>query len=727
MYKPFKKVVLRFPYHPISVIKEASLDSNYFEKIIKSDHFQKAIYLASPELYDELLKYYCNQLKEKDRIRLKNSLMRYLARMSTRCTPFGLFASCSVGEIGSVTKIILKKVYKESTRLDMLYLCALSQQLAQMGVIRNIVKYYVNSSLYRRGNKYRYIEYKFENSRRLHQLVEVKGNQYLTFILKQSIDGIHIRDLVEGLMNMGEISKDMAESYIQQIINSQILVSEIDPIITGGDYFNYIISIVTQTIPQTVINKELSDIKKMLDCINNESIDSLGLYTQIENRIQNLNIPFQRKYILQTDLFQDLKEYFIGEEVINTIQKTLKFLNKITPYKENELLIEFKNKFIERYESAEIPILEALDPEIGIGFPVGHFIEKNSLLDGLIIPHRSQDSKYNSNKLETILDNKLFNFNPLSDNEIVIEDNDIKELKENWENIPATIFTKFTILDQDPFSGIHTLQLDSFNGSSAANLLGRFAYYDKEICELVNEITEKEEEILFDYTVAEISHIPDSRVGNILARPNLHKYEILYLANSSRSRREVIYLSDIMVSVKNNQVILRSKMLDQYIIPRLSTAHNFHNSPTPVYRFLCSLQTQNLRSSLFFSWGRLSHLKFLPRVRYDNVILSLARWSINVKSIIHLIEQKEHDRLIEDVQIWRKSLNMPQYLVLEDGDNTLFIDLESIYSLQAFFDIVKKRIEFSLTEFLENRFQTTKDEFGNQYTNECIISFYKDI
>ena len=69
-------------------------------------------------------------------------------------------------------------------------------------------------------------------------------------------------------------------------------------------------------------------------------------------------------------------------------------------------------------------------------------------------------------------------------------------------------------------------------GSSAANLLARFSSEKSDVQSLAKKITEKEEELNPDYILAEIIHLPEARIGNVIRRPILRQYEIQYLAKS---------------------------------------------------------------------------------------------------------------------------------------------------------------------------------------------------
>lgn len=66
--------------------------------------------------------------------------------------PSGLFAVCSVGIIGTETKIELSKDIKYNVRLDMQILYSISKKIiVQKDVLENL-SYKVNSSTYQIGN-----------------------------------------------------------------------------------------------------------------------------------------------------------------------------------------------------------------------------------------------------------------------------------------------------------------------------------------------------------------------------------------------------------------------------------------------------------------------------------------------------------------------------------------------------------------------------------------------
>jgi len=306
--------------------------------------------------------------------------------------------------------------------------------------------------------------------------------------------------------------------------------------------------------------------------------------------------------------------------------------------------------------------------------------------------------------------------------EIQISESDFTLNPDNWNDTPSTISAVCRFFSSKVENSL--IYLSSCGGSSAANLLARFAHADKKIENHIIDITQKETYLQKDTILAEIVHLPESRIGNIIFRPIIRPYEIPYLAKSYVEKEFQVPLSDLYISVKNNQLFLRSKQLNKQIIPHLTNAHNYAANAMPVYHLLCDLQTYNQRAFFGLNWSNITNdYYFLPRISYKNVILSLARWVVKTEDLKNLLSETD----IEKINSWRREIMMPRFLFLPDGDNEFFVDMENLLSVKNLFDVVKKRKEFYLKEFpfdIEN--SLVFDSQNNIYTNEIIFSFYKD-
>jgi hypothetical protein len=160
----------------------------------------------------------------------------------------------------------------------------------------------------------------------------------------------------------------------------------------------------------------------------------------------------------------------------------------------------------------------------------------------------------------------------------------------------------------------------------------------------------------------------------------------------------------------------------------MSTAHNYSGqNPMPVYHFLCDLQHQNGRTGLGFFWNETAQqLDYLPRVVYKNCILSQARWTVREKEIKAFIGIKEESELLTKINEWRMERNIPDIVLLADGDNELYVDFNHPLSIHALLSVVKKRPSFYLEEFLFNPETAVVKGPEGIFTNEFIFAFYRN-
>ena len=730
MYQAFSHFLLRTPLFSFYKYKNVCSGNTNFLEILNDNLFQEAIYIASPTLHKELLKYIEGKLSDqKEQERLLSSLERYFSRMSTRCTPFGLFAACSLGEMGSLTKIQLEKTIQKTTRLDMYYLCKLSQFFSEIPEIRQKIKYFPNTSLYPTGKKYRYVEYKYVDERRIDRISSVYRSSYLNVILKKAHKGATIDELRDAIQG-DEVSEEEVLEFIDDVIDSQVIVGELSPFVTGDDMLTKMIRVLDSLSIRSSVLSAVKEIHSLLEKLDSGDGEPLELYRNIIEKVDLLKIPYKENHLFQVDTIKEGKENILGHNIVEELQSAMQFLNRITPYRENQALVKFRQSFYNRYEEREVPLMEALDPEMGIGYPpesnIGDFAP---LLKRFVLPRKREHvgHRLSVSGFQSILLKKTVDALSQQKNEVVLDDEDIKGFSQtSWNNLPLTMSCMFELLRND-FDGV-MLKLGAFSGSCGANLLARFSHVDDEICEFVKEIVSKEQELSPNVVLAEIAHLPESRVGNILSRPHIRDYELLYLSNSDLPQKQLIHISDLMLSVRYGKLFLRSRRLNKEILPRLTTAHNYQNNPTPLYHFLCDLQTQNIRSGLYFTWGTLENtFPFLPRVRYKNTIFSSAFWRIKIPDIKHLFNIEENDKLVLEAKKWRINISLPRYVLLQDGDNELFVDWENVQSIKALFSVIRKRETIALVEFLyDPECSVVRDDTGKPYLNECIVAFYKN-
>lgn len=740
-YTIHENFILRTPLYPFGFIKnlvnKPEIANHELNAICSKPNVQEAIYIASPQLHDEMKKWLNDESgtskKEfKNTQKLKSGLIRYLLRMSTRCTPFGLFAGFSTGSFGNHTSINLfePEANISHTRLDMNYLCALAQDLSKMEAIKAGLKFLPNSSIYSIGGRLRYVEYHYANGRRMHQIVAVDDSEYLQKILQNAAKGAMLHELADSIID-DEISEEDARDFLNELIDAQLLVSELEPAVSGEEFLDQMLQILSGIPPNETLEKVqavLNQVKSILTALRNTPIGrDVGVFDQISHELKKLDTSFDIKYLFQTDMVKPTKICQLDHQIKEDIYTALEVLNKLTPKNETTNLSKFREAFKERYEDEEVPLLKALDNENGIGYLQNHHGDIAPLVEGLILPNRknsSQEIKWNG--IYAMLLQKLNSAMAGHAKMITLDDSDLNGLEAQWDDLPATVSSMIQLL-KHPNSDEPLLYIKSFGGSSAANLIGRFCHADKVAHEFVNEIIAKDEAHQTQNLYAEIVHLPESRTGNILMRPVFRKYEIPYLAKSGVPLSNQLKADDLMVSVRGDQVLLRSKKHNKYVIPRLTTAHNFSFNALPVYHFLCDMQTQNLRSGLMFSWGPLeNNYQFLPRVMYKNIILSRAKWNIKHSAIATILKHQTEQQKIEAFRLFMAQNELPSEVLLADRDNELYLNFTNNNCILILLDQIKNRQFFTLKEFLYSEENFIVNGSDGSYTNEIVVALYKN-
>ncbi|WP_422080481.1 lantibiotic dehydratase family protein [Ulvibacterium sp.] len=733
-YKSFYNYVLRTPLLSMDWYKaltsKKTISDETFKEAFHDPIIKEALFLASPSLSTEIARWVDGELTDKKKIeKLKFSMLKYLTRMSSRCTPFGLFAGCSVGRFDTQTDIVLKEVYKNRrhTRLDMNYLVALSQDLVKRPEIKHQLLFFPNTSIYKAGKQLRYVEYEYINSKRYHNVVAVDDTEYLDIVLAKADKGALLLDLANVLVS-DEITIQEASSYIEELVDSQLLISELEPSVSGPEFLTQICSVLEKLDNAKDVLCALQGAEKRMLLIDSTMGNDPDEYLNLTKSLKELGTDFDIKFMFQTDVALGIKANTLNESVINDVKKGLILLNRISIPPQETFLSKFKEAFYERYEEREVPLAAALDVEVGLGYVQNQGSgDINPLVDGIVLPERDSRQSIVDIKWTVINSifqkklNKAFRENAYT---ITLDDMDFQEYEVNWDDLPDTMSCMLEIVLEN---GRQKIKFSGGGGSSAANLLGRFCHGDKELYDYTTEIIQVETKINEDKILAEIVHLPESRVGNILMRPDFREYEIPYLAKSVKSKAFQLMLDDLMISIKNNTILLRSKKYKKQVIPHLTNAHNYSRNSLPIYHFLADLQTQGTRGGVGINLSPFAeNYEFLPRIEYHNLILQDATWHLRKNHITALLKIRDNDeQLSREVASFRETLKIPQLAMLADGDNELLVNFQNLTSVRMFLDTVEKRTDFKLTEFLfaEEGIVKHKTEY---YTNQVIVSFFNE-
>lgn len=701
----------------------------WLETLLQRPEVMEALRLASPSLLDGLEIWRRAPDSKKGR-RAEAALLRYVQRMASRPTPFGLFAGTSVGQIessqdaASADRLELPPLasYQRHTRLDNDVLFDLGEQLQRAPEVREGLVLRPNSSLHRKGETWRYAEAQRRGSKRIFQLLSADASPALDAVLEAARDGMALPTLQDLLVQWGEgdVTADEAAEFIHQLIDSEILSAELMPNVTGlppvadmirrlrgaggaaKDSANALIAVQRRlaVLDDQGLAPRAGDDDDYATALRD--LQTASGQTTADGEDDGAE-PVDPRRQIQVELSKPGGDLHLGPKVAAALCRGVEALARLRPPMDDGLQ-EFRQQFSERYGDGRlVPLNDVLDVDLGLGFPVGAGRRKDAspLVAGLPVggvgggtPTLPWGAR------ERLLADRLQRAVAAGEVAIQLTDDDLRALPQSKDPLPDSLQVMASLAATDVEAverGDFQLLMQGFHGPSGARLLGRFCHTDPELQRHVQRLIDDEEALQPEAAFAEVVHLPQGRLGNVTWRPRLRRHEIPFLGRGSAEGDDRIDLDDLHVTVSQGVIRLWSKRLGKEVIPRLTNAHNYLHGQLPVYQFLCALQKQGLTGNAVFSWGALQHNPFLPRVVYGQLVLCRASWRVDHDDLKTFDTGTDATRFVA-LQRWRRRRGVPRHVILQDADNELRVDLDDPAVVDAFLATVRGRANCRLVE-----------------------------
>lgn len=673
-YKFCTQLIARMP------LLDWQVSENKFAAVLQRNDFRAALFLASRSFYNELSKkdfdYFLLSAKQKQAVK------KYINRAMFRSTPFGLFATVSLTKWSELDETFELNEPVANILPDFRVLYEQWERHLETPAGKTQL-FQTNASLYMNNIDYRYFKKLLDGGNISFSMVSVEKDRLLKSMLHFCKAPRTWKEIIRFLTEK-DIPFDTAQSFIHDLIDEQILVSNLSPNITGPDYQS-----VLADFPQT--RNGITDIQEQTATKISAS-QALQYILSTANRMDHdLNKSENTNHF-----------YCIGERTLTrgslslqyqkNIEEGLHCLAKLSQPFVNKDLQSFLIAFEKKYESEEIALLEALDPQIGIGYGGLDKIKANYgfLSTGYDAENIQKNSGTHQNQLASWLaaeGHMHFNYS----HELEITDQQLANIDKQGsaEDLAPSLSVIFRTLDDKVF-------LESAGGISALALIGRFSILGN-VYQHAQSIAEQEQLQNQNVIFAEIAHLCNLHTANINRRAHFYEYEIPVLTGSVLHPSKQIQLSDLMVSVRDGKLVLRSKKLQKTIIPRLSSAFNYSRNDLPVFRFLCDLQSQGITTNFNFSLASfIPGLAFYPRVIYKSCILQLAEWHLDAAKLAGL--QHSQDAFTA-FQYLAETIKLSSYFTYGVGDNFLVFNRQRDEDIHTFLKEIEHQKTVVLKEF----------------------------
>jgi thiopeptide-type bacteriocin biosynthesis protein len=418
----------------------------------------------------------------------------------------------------------------------------------------------------------------------------------------------------------------------------------------------------------------------------------------------------------------------LSDAVAAELVRVIETLHRIYPSGGETELDAFRTAFRERFEDREVPLVVALDEELGVGFGAvaGPSADGAPLLADLE-PAADAERPGKWERRDSHLLSLLLDARAAGGNEIRLTEADLAILANpSPPPLPDAVGVAASVAaasHEAAANGDFRLLFSKASGPSGVNMLGRFCHLDPAIEAIVRRNVAAEEAFAPDATYAEIVHLPEGRVGNIIARPVLRGAEIAFLGRSGAD--EQIPLTDLLVSIHDGGIRLRSARTGRRVVPRLTNAHYYQRGAMAAYRFLASLQYDRQAASLSWRWGPLTNAKSLPRVVLGRTVLERACWAVGPRELEAVLKAATPAATFRAVQALRERRGLPGRLVVAVSDNELTVDLDTAAGCELLAHEARRGSGLRLVERFPDFDDLCVENPEGAFFHEIVVPFVK--
>lgn len=699
----FSKYVLqRIPIFPIAHIEKP------LSEILCDPIFQAALYLASPQFYERLLKadFDISKLNTRE----VTTALRYFNRACYRATPFGYFASVNIGTWEYEGHIHLSETIEELRPYFQP-----SEWLVQF-LQRKIVDgepaacYEPNPTLYRIKKHFRFIRDESGNRpQRSYQLQSSLYSLILNGLLKFCRNGQSEKRIIDRICRDANCDAGEGLEYFEFLKDAQILIPKHRATITGKA------ALLMDHI--TVQSTDLYFFKNdYQDTLKSRSIRYAPELRQLDAVLGTLTTdPTEGKSMLNTILVRQAERATLDSGHQQALVSGIFALDRLCPADQLPSVKEFIKKFHKHFEGERIPLLLALDPELGIGYQTESYESPNPLLETVNIRPRGDRSVSSAwTAAHQCLMAAWLAMEKQQASVIELNETALMALPGSdpmVTNLGSSIL--FTLSEEG-------VNIESAGGCNPLSLIGRFTLADQAIFQAGREIANEIEKLNPNLIFAEILHLADPHIDNVNRRGQLWNYQLpLHAACEPGAKAEMIRLDDLYVVLAGTMVLLWSKKHEKYVIPRLTSAYNHSIDQLPLFRFLSDLSYQYGRTQLSFNLLQFfPGFSYYPRVNYQGAILSLATWVISEAEYSAL---GDSENWTDAYRTFADRHHLPQKFMVSEGDQQLVFDQCVPEDMVLFRETMRSSKQMILREYLPlnaNKPVITSRS-GNQYHLQC--------
>lgn len=710
LFLPASFFMVRTPFLPIddffALLQGSDIHASLLELFDREEYIREALAIASPSLYLSLM-------ARKDSKQSRSSLLKYFSRMTTRSTPFGIFSFISVGAFAEAASAFfdLTKIHKK-VRPDMEWQTNVVEQICTDPGHFPALSVFRNPLIFEAGGR-AFLNYLRKNNVEDElKTISIRMSFLVQAIFEHAKKPIPIQDLQgQMIQSFPALDGEKVLGVIRQLVKQQFLCFTLFPSLLTESPFKDLLA------KLSFVPSAFSELKEIAAKIENYQCTQAG---QGEKQLLELqktmqNVAKAGNY-LQVDAAYEAAEVTLPKEIGKELGEAAEVLWQISSQKSASGPLEsYHKKFIEKYGiHRTIPLLELLDENGGLGVPESYARATPETISGSR-PNTLWDKWLKQQwahcvrekRKEIVLDEKVL--------ERTLKKGDKTKAILSFDLFCEVIARSSAKVDEKDY----LLQISSHNLQGAASF-GRFMdSLGIAAKEKIAAFYREEEALEAGNAFAESSYFSfNPRHANVSIHSNMRKRTI------DLASADGIPVEEIFVGATLDRLYLTLKDHGQELIATAGNMLSPMMAPSPI-RFIRDVSMARHQRFYLFPWNDLHEHSYLPRVRFKQVILSPARWKVDLFSL-DAAEKEALESLEKKFHAWREDWNVPRYVFIGDADQRILIDLDHPEDRQEMLRQISKGEETTFVEKIgQSEGQWVQSQKG-RHLSEFVVPFLKN-
>lgn len=609
--------------------------------------------------------------------RMVLSVVRYLARMRSRATPFGMFAGVAAARFGDEAVVTWSQPRRALADADAGWLAEVITRLESCSPLLGRLRIVASNMCIVRGD--RLVIQDRPHTRRDGRPAYAEVSVRYTPAVQKALEAAHtpVRFAHVAACLAGGFPGtpgSVIESMLISLVSKGVLLSELHAPGTVPDALGHLVAQLT-----AVHAADIPEVAPVIDglCHIHDALRRHNLADSPELAArQRGQLRAAMTTLITTSTVQPLKidlrlggEITVPAAVAHEAELAATALIRLTPFPAGApAWLEYHDRFAERYGiGVLVPVTDLVDPGSGLGFPAGY---------------RGSD-RGETPRILTARDTKLLALaqGAMADGqrEVVLGEGEIRELENDdstriWVPSHAEVCMEVCATSTAALTrGDFTLAVTAAP-RAAGTVTGRFvgalepAEAERMVAALA-ALPGGEAEA----SVVQVSFPPlVARMGNVV-RGQAFMPEVIALGEHRPHSARVIPLEDLSVGSDGNSLFLMRVSAQRRVEPTVFHALEFRVNTPPLARFLCEIARAACAVYGVFDWGAASVLPWLPRVRYRRTILSPAQWRLLASDLPG--RSASWAEWVTSLAAWQRRFRMPATVQLREADRRLELDL----------------------------------------------------